>query len=130
MSRILQRLRKLETQLTDHSGYAPHSEAWFRYWAERHDRFMATGDGEWLKGITLAWHDEMLRRAEEQTVRMGRHLLAIRFNPPPQPGDIIEFTRTLKSQHYNPLVTADLTPGSAPAIMIGNRAYPLRDVWS
>ena len=62
MSRILQRLRKLEAQVTDHSGLVPHTEAWFQYWAERYDRFVAMGDGEWLKGITLAWHDEMLAR--------------------------------------------------------------------
>ena len=53
MSNVLQRLRKLEAQMTDGCGYVPHSEAWFEYWAERYDRFLATGDGDALKGMTL-----------------------------------------------------------------------------
>jgi len=62
MSRILQSLRKLETQLTDHSGHVPHSEAWFEYWAERYDRFVATGDGSFIKGMTLDFIDEIIAR--------------------------------------------------------------------
>ena len=68
MSRILQRLRKLEAQLTDHSGLVPHSQAWFEHFAERYDRFLATGDGDWLNGITLAWIDDMLARADREAL--------------------------------------------------------------
>jgi hypothetical protein len=46
----------------------PHSEAWFEHWAERYDRFLATGDGNWLNGITLEWHDAMLARVDRQAL--------------------------------------------------------------
>jgi hypothetical protein len=62
MSNVLRRLRKLEAQLTDRSGYARHSEAWFEHWAERYGRFLATRDGEAIKGMALAWIDDMLAR--------------------------------------------------------------------
>ena len=69
MSRILQRLRKLEAQITDQSGLVPHTEAWFDYWAERYDRFLATGDGDAIKGMTLAWIDEMIGRYDRAVAR-------------------------------------------------------------
>jgi hypothetical protein len=53
--------------------------------------------------------------------------LALRFQPDPQPGDMIEFTRTFKSRRLNPLTTSDLPKGAAPAIVIGGRGYPVRD---
>jgi len=72
MSRILQRLRKLEAQITDHSGYVPHSEAWFDSWAERYDRFLATGDGDALEGMTLDFVDEMIARYREALAKETR----------------------------------------------------------
>src|SRR5258705_12117945 len=53
--------------------------------------------------------------------------LALRFVPDPQPGDMIEFTRTFKSSRLNPLTTGDLSPGAAPSIVISGRGYPVRD---
>ncbi len=53
--------------------------------------------------------------------------LALRFLPDPQPGDMIEFTRTFKSKHLNPLTTGDLPSGAAPAIVINGRGYSVRD---
>ena len=65
MSNILRRLQKLEAQITDRSGYVPHSEAWFRHWSERYGRYLSTGDDEFIKGMTLDFVDELLARARE-----------------------------------------------------------------
>jgi len=35
MSNLLRRLRKLEAQLTDHSGLVPHTKPWRDYWSPR-----------------------------------------------------------------------------------------------
>jgi hypothetical protein len=35
MLRLRRRLRKLEAQLTDSSGFRPHSQAWLGYWEQR-----------------------------------------------------------------------------------------------
>jgi hypothetical protein len=60
-------------------------------------------------------------------IRADRLELALRFQPDPQPGDMIEFTRTFKSRRLNPLTIRDLPTGAAPAIVIGGRGYPVRD---
>ena len=72
MSNVLRRLKKLEARVTDRSGLVPHSEAWFNYWAARYDRFLATGDGDALQGITLAWHDEMMARADRESAERNQ----------------------------------------------------------
>src|SRR5207244_2956046 len=53
--------------------------------------------------------------------------LALRFQPAPQPGDLIEFTRTFKSRKFNPLTSRDLPSGASPGIVISGRGYPVRD---
>jgi hypothetical protein len=62
-SGLHRRLRKLESQMTDGSGLVPHAEAWFRYWTERFDQFLITGDGNAIQGMTLDFVDAMLARA-------------------------------------------------------------------
>jgi hypothetical protein len=69
MPNILRRLQKLEARVTDHgSGYLPHSEAWFDYWAERLERFMA-GDDTAVNGMPLAFVDAMLARADREALQ-------------------------------------------------------------
>jgi len=62
-----------------------------------------------------------------RSIQPDRLELALRFQPDPQPGDLIEFTRTFKSRRLNPLSSKDLPPGASPAIVINGRGYPVRD---
>lgn len=41
MSNLLRRLRKLESELTDHSGLVPHSPAWFSYWFQEIESYVS-----------------------------------------------------------------------------------------
>jgi len=66
MSNLHRRLRKLEAKMTDHSGLASHSAAWFAHWNERYDRFLTTRDAEAIQGIPLAYVDAIL--AEDRNV--------------------------------------------------------------
>jgi hypothetical protein len=63
MSVLHRRLRKLELQMTDGSGLVPHSDGWHRYWTERFDQFLTTGDGNAIQGMTLDFVDALLARA-------------------------------------------------------------------
>lgn len=67
MANVLRRLKKLETQMTDRSGFVPHSEAWFRYWSERHDQLLS-GDAT-VSRIPLAYLDDLLARVDRDAVQ-------------------------------------------------------------
>ena len=41
MPKLLQRIRRLESRLTDTTGLAPYSEPWFAYWEDIFERFTA-----------------------------------------------------------------------------------------
>jgi hypothetical protein len=85
--------------------------------------------------LRLHWHGKSFRSCSRQfelqpvvrDIHADRLELALRFQPDPQPGDLIEYTRTFTSRRLNPLTSKDLPPGAAPAIVIGGRGYPLRD---
>jgi len=62
MPRLLTRLRKLEAQLTDHSGLVPHTKPWSDYWSPRIDELIA---GEPLdQKIPLEVIDALMHGAE------------------------------------------------------------------
>ncbi len=62
MSSLLRRLRKLEAQLTDHSGLVPHTKPWSDYWDPRIDELI---DGETLdQEIPLGVIDALIHSAE------------------------------------------------------------------
>ena len=68
MSRVSVRLRKLEERITDRTGLVPRSEAWFRYWGEKLDRFLESGEEDALRGISLAVIDGLM---EQDDARIG-----------------------------------------------------------
>lgn len=45
MTNVLRRLQKVERQLTDRSGFVPHSQQWLEYWAQRLDGIVTGTDG-------------------------------------------------------------------------------------
>lgn len=51
--------------------------------------------------------------------------LLLHFDPTPQQGDCIEFTRTFRSQYLNPLFAEDLPPDRPPQVSIDGRTYAL-----
>lgn len=53
--------------------------------------------------------------------------LSLHFQPEPQSGDYIEFTRVFKSQYLNPLFADDLPEGAPPAVIINGRKYAISD---
>ncbi len=62
MPRLLTRLRKLEAQLTGHSGLVPHTKPWSDYWSPRIDELIA---GEPLdQKIPLEVIDALMHGAE------------------------------------------------------------------
>jgi hypothetical protein len=62
MSTLLRRLRKLEAQLTDHSGLMPHTKPWSDYWSPRIDDLIA---GETLdQKVPLEVIDALIHGAE------------------------------------------------------------------
>jgi len=69
LSNLHRRLRKLEAKMTDQSGLAPHSAAWFAHWNERYNRFLTTRDADAIQGMPLAYVDAILAegRNGEQT---------------------------------------------------------------
>jgi hypothetical protein len=67
MSNVARRLKRLEAQMTDRSGYVPHSEAWFQYWSERHDQLLS-GDAQAVSRIPLAYLDDLLARVDRDAV--------------------------------------------------------------
>ena len=76
-SNLSRRLKKLEARLTDSTGLALHSEAWFSYWESRLER-MGTGEDVDLRGITLDVVDSLRARyadqeAEGPTLYEDRH---------------------------------------------------------
>ena len=68
MSRLQQRLRRLEAQITDASGLIPHSDAWVGYWADRIDQYLS-GKIEIVGRIPLEALDDMSLRAEARRSR-------------------------------------------------------------
>jgi len=66
MPNLLKRLRKLESQITDRSGFAPHSEAWLEYWKEKLDRFLTKRDSAALNGMPLAALDDIIEKGKHK----------------------------------------------------------------
>jgi hypothetical protein len=65
MSNVLQRLRKLESRMTDRSGLTPHSEAWFAHWSEKMDQFLTKRDSTAVNGMPLAYIDAIIAKSRE-----------------------------------------------------------------
>ena len=65
MTNLERRLRKLETKLTDRSGFVPHSKEWLRYWNDQLDIFLTRGDASAINGMTLEVVDEIIAADEE-----------------------------------------------------------------
>lgn len=53
--------------------------------------------------------------------------LLLHFEPTPQQGDSIEFTRTFRSQYLNPLFAEELPPGRPAQATIDGRSYALNE---
>lgn len=66
MKAIANRVKRLETRLTDATGFAPHSEAWFTYWEGILDRYLAGETPAHPGRIPLEVVDRMVLRAEEE----------------------------------------------------------------
>jgi hypothetical protein len=75
MSNLLRRLRKLEAQLTDHSGLVPHTKPWRDYWSPRIEGLM-TGEvvdqkipfeviDTLIHGVEVDGHGEQAGRYDE-----------------------------------------------------------------
>jgi len=65
MSKLLKRLHRLETRLTDSHGLVPHSEKWFNYWGEKVNRFLAGEKDVDLRGISLEFIDALMATGKE-----------------------------------------------------------------
>jgi hypothetical protein len=63
MSNLGRRLRKLEFQITDHTGLVPRSPQWLEYWRERIDKIL---DREIDDLIPLAAVDAIMEEVEQQ----------------------------------------------------------------
>jgi len=68
MREILRRLRQLENRLTDSTGLAPHSEAWFAYWEDIIDRLLAGEEPAFRGPIPIEVTDRMIERAEKEAL--------------------------------------------------------------
>lgn len=66
MPKLLQRVRRLEAQLTDPSGLAPHSAAWFESWEDILERLMAGEDPTYPGRFPLAVTDRIIERADRE----------------------------------------------------------------
>ena len=64
MSKLLKRLHRLESRLTDSHGLVPHSAAWFEFWDAKMDQVIA-GEQVDLSGMTLEYIDAMIARGKE-----------------------------------------------------------------
>ncbi len=83
MSRLSRRLRKLEERITDRTGLVPRSEAWFRYWGEKLDQFLESGEEDALRGISLAVIDALM---EQDDARIGTLPLEVAAGNPSRQG--------------------------------------------
>jgi hypothetical protein len=75
MSKLLRRLHRLETRVTDSHGLVPHSTEWFEFWDVKIDRVM-TGEQVDLSGMTLEYIDAMIARGREPTDNDAGHYQA------------------------------------------------------
>ena len=64
MPNLLQRIRRLESRLTDTTGLAPYSEPWFAYWEDIFDRLMAGENPTYPGNFPLAVADRMIEQAD------------------------------------------------------------------
>ena len=64
MSKLLRRVQKLETRLTDSRGLVPHSEEWFSYWEAKVDQAIAGADVD-LRGMSLEFVDALIAKGKE-----------------------------------------------------------------
>ncbi len=60
MTKFRQRIRKLESQLTDANGLVPHSKEWFEHWYRKIDQLIAGDENVDLSGMTLAVIDSII----------------------------------------------------------------------
>ena len=66
MPNLLQRIHRLESRLTDTTGLAPYSEAWYAYWEDIFDRLMAGENPMYPGNFPLAVADRMIERADRE----------------------------------------------------------------
>jgi hypothetical protein len=66
MATLLQRIRKLESRLTDTTGFAPYSEAWFEYLENIFERLMAGENPIYPGNFPLAVADRMIERVDRE----------------------------------------------------------------
>jgi len=73
MRNLRQRIRKLESRLTDATTLVPHSEEWFTYWESILDRYIAGEEPEHRGNVPLEVVDRLIERAdhEEALTRMN-----------------------------------------------------------
>jgi hypothetical protein len=64
MSKLLNRVQKLEALLTDIHGLVPHSAEWLRHWEAKIERVMAGEDVD-LRGLTLEFVDALVAKGQE-----------------------------------------------------------------
>lgn len=66
MRSLARRLGRLETQLTDATGLAPHSGKWFTYWENILDRWL-DGEEPVIRGrFPLEVTDRLIERADRE----------------------------------------------------------------
>ena len=64
MAGLAQRLRRLESRLTESGGLAPYSAEWFAYWEDIFARWMAGEDPIFSGRFPLAVTDRIIERAD------------------------------------------------------------------
>ena len=69
MSNVLRRIKTLESKVLDRGGRVPHTEAWFEYWCDRYERFLATGDDTLIIGMGLDFIDELVARTNREKMK-------------------------------------------------------------
>ena len=66
MTGIRQRLRKLESRLTDTTGLAPYSEPWFAYWENILAQYLAGENPQHPGKVPLVVADRLIERADRE----------------------------------------------------------------
>ena len=64
MTKLLNRVQKLEALRTDTNGLVPVSEEWFNYWSDKMSQAMA-GERVDLQGMTLEFIDALIAKSNE-----------------------------------------------------------------
>jgi hypothetical protein len=66
MTNLRQRLRKLETRMTDKKGLVPSSPAWIAYWRDATNRILSGEDLASAERIPMAFVDLILEEARHE----------------------------------------------------------------